>query len=114
MAETSKTDLLLALWRKFQTLYDFVQELNARLSPADRPDFEPAILNAKLEIERVKDAYHMIKHGDPIPFPSEAEIKAFAIATGELQKIVKINESYQKLASAAAALVNTWPISGKN
>jgi hypothetical protein len=110
MPDSDKEQLLLALWNKFQTLYDFVQELNARLSPADRPDYEPVILNAKLEIERVKDAYHMIKHNDPMPFPSDAEIKAFAEATGKLQKIVKENEAYTKLAEAATALINTWPV----
>lgn len=111
MPETSKSDLLLALWKKFQALYDFVQELNSRLSPADRPDYEGIILNAKLEIERVKDAYHMIKHGDPIPFPPDAEIREFAKATGALQRVVKVNASYSELATAAAALVNTWPVS---
>lgn len=110
MPETPKPELLLALWKKFQALYDFVQDLNGRLLPADRPDYEGIILNAKLEIERVKDAYHMIKHGDPIPFPSEEEIKAFAEATGELQKIVKINADYTRLAGAARTLVDTWPV----
>ena len=111
MPELTKNEILLALWGKFQVLYDFVQEMNERLRPAERPDFEGIILNAKLEIERVRQAYDMIKHDDPIPFPSEDQVRAFAEATGRLQQVVGINAAYEKLASAAIGLTKTWPLS---
>lgn len=111
MAEPTKNEILLALWGKFQALYDFVQELNARLHPAERPDYEGIILNAKLEIERVKQAYQMIKDGDPIPFPSEDQVRQLAEATGRLQQIVGVNAAYEDMADAAIGVVKSWPVS---
>lgn len=111
MAEVTKNDLLFALWGKFQALYDFLQEMNARLKPSQRPDHDGVILNAELEIERVKQSYDMIKYDAPIPFPSEEQVRALAQATGELQKVVGVNQSYERMADAAVGLITTWPVS---
>lgn len=111
MAELTDEEILDALYDKYQSLYDFLQELNARLRPADRPDHEGTILNTELEIERVKDAYNFIHDGKPIPFPSEEQVRALAEATGSLQRIVGINQAISKLITAATGLIRTWPVS---
>lgn len=111
MGELAKEDILDALYDKYQSLYDFLQELNTRLEPADRPDYDGTILNAELEIERVKDAYNLIQHNMPIPFPSDAQVNALAEATGALQRIVGINEAMSNLVAAATGLIKTWPLS---
>lgn len=111
MAEVTKNDILFALWGKFQALYDFLQELNGRLKPAERPDYEGVILNTQLEIERVKQSYDMIKLDDAIPFPSEDQVRALAYSTGELQKVVGVSAAYKDMASAAVGLIKTWPVS---
>lgn len=111
MGEITTAEVLDALYDKYQILYDFLQELNARLDPADRPDYEGTILNTELEIERVKDAYYFIAGNKPIPFPSDEQVRALADATGSLQRIVGINAAIEAMIGAATGLIRTWPIS---
>lgn len=111
MAEVTKNDLMIALWGKFQALYDFLQELNGRLKPFQRPDYDCVVLNTELEIERVKHSYDMIKSDAAIPFPSEDQVRALAERTGELQKVIGVNEAYGRMAAAAVGLIATWPVS---
>lgn len=111
MGKPTKTEVLDALYDKYQLLYDFLQELNARLDPQDRPDHEGTILNTELEIERVKGAYYFVADDRPIPFPSEEQINALAAATGALEKIVGISEAIDAMIVAATGLIKTWPVS---
>ncbi len=111
MPNVTKQQVLDALYDKYQTLYDFLQELNSRLDPDDRPDYEGIILNARLEIERVRADYDFIEKDKPIPFPSADQVAALAQATGALQRIVGINEALSNLIVAATGLIKTWPVS---
>jgi hypothetical protein len=112
MGQPTKEEMLDALYDKYQTLYDFLQELNGRVQPEDRPDYEGIILNAQLEIQRVREAYDFVEKDHPIPYPSDDQVRALAGATGELQRIVGINTQLEALIGAATALIKTWPVSG--
>ena len=111
MAKPTKAELLDALYDKYQLLYDFLQELNARLDPDERPNHEGTILNTELEIERVKDAYYFIADDRPIPFPSQKQVDDLALATGALEKVVGINKAIDAMIDAATAVIKTWPVS---
>ncbi len=113
MAKPTKEEMLDLLYDKYQTLLDFLQELNHRLEPADRPDHEGILLNTELEIERTKSAYDLIKEDAQIPFPGDDEVQALASATGELQKIVDNNKRLDVLIAAGVAVVKTWPTARK-
>ena len=106
-----KDKILDALWAKHEILYDALQELNERLDPSDRPDFEGQMINAELEIARIEAVYDMVDNDRPIPFPSQAQVDALAAATGALQGIVAHNKKLTAILEAATALVKTWPVS---
>lgn len=107
----SKYDLLEALWNKHEALYDFLQDLNDRLSAGDRPDYEGVIANSELEIARIEAVYDLIDNDKPIPYPSDQQVADLASATGRLQKVTDVNAAYEKMAVAATELVKTWPVS---
>ena len=107
----TKDEILDELWRKHETLYDALQELNERLDPADRPDFEPQILNAELEIARIEAVYDMIDNDKQIAFPTQEQVDKLAAATGALEAVVRKNQKLTKVIEAATAVVKTWPVS---
>ncbi len=107
----TKDEVLDELWRKHETLYDALQELNERLDPADRPDFEGRILNAELEISRIEAVYDMVDNDRQIAFPTQKQIDALAEASGELEKIINQNKALKKVIEAVTAAVKTWPLS---
>ena len=113
MSQTlTKDQILDALWEKHEAIYDFLQELNARLSAADRPDFEGVIANGELEIARIEAVYDLIDRDKPIAYPSDEQVKALAAAAGDLQRITDRERAYEELLGAATTLIKTWPISG--
>lgn len=107
----ARDEILDALWSKHEILYDALQELNERLDPADRPDFEGQMINAELEIARIEAVYDMIDNDRPIPFPTDQQVEALAAATGALEAIVAKNKALTKVIEAVTALVKTWPVS---
>ena len=108
----TKDEILDELWRKHEALYDALQELNERLDPADRPDYEGRIMNAELEIARIEAVYDMIDNDKQIAFPSDQQVAALAAATGSLEVIVGKNRALTTVIEAATTLVKTWPVSG--
>jgi len=107
----TKDEILDALWEKHEAIYDLLQELNGRLSAADRPDYEGVLSNGELEIARVSAVYDMIDNNKQIPYPSDEQVEALAKATGALQQITDRNTAYENLAKSATALIKTWPVS---
>ena len=107
----TKDEILDELWRKHEVLYDALQELNERLGPADRPDYEGRIMNAELEIARIEAVYDMIDNDRQIAFPTQAQVEALAEASGALEKIVNETEKLDALIKAVTAAVKTWPVS---
>ncbi|MGH6613736.1 hypothetical protein [Sphingomonas sp.] len=106
-----KDEILDELWRKHEILYDALQELNDRLDPADRPDFEGRMMNAELEIARIEAVYDMIDNDKQIAFPTDQQIDALAAATGALEVVVGKSKALVKVIETATALVKTWPVS---
>jgi hypothetical protein len=99
------------LWNKHQTLYDYLQSLNAQLDPAERPDYEGAIKNAELEIMRLEGVMDAIDAGKPIRLPSDEQVRELQIATGHLQQAVQAGARVEALVGAAADVINSWPVS---
>lgn len=106
-----KDEILDELWRKHEILYDALQELNDRLAPVDRPDYEGQMLNAELEIARIEAVYDMIDNDKQIAFPTEQQTQALAEATGKLEVMVGRNKALGTLIGATTTLVKTWPVS---
>lgn len=100
-----------ALWIKHGTLYEYLQYLNGMLLPADRPHFEGHIRNVELEILRIEAVMSMMANGAAIPMPSDKDIKALQIATGQLQQAVRAGNAVIGLLAAADAVIKTWPVS---
>ena len=98
-----------ALWAKLGALYEFLQDLNLRVKPADRPDFEGTIRNAELEITRIQSLLDAAL-GGYVPFPSEEQLRELQRATGELQQAVEDGADMVDLIAAANQAVATWPI----
>lgn len=106
-----KDEILDALWSKHEILYDALQELNDRLDPGDRLDFEGQMINAELEIARIEAIYDMIDNDKQIPFPTDPQVASLAAATGALEGVVARNKALTKIIEATTALVKTWPVS---
>jgi len=107
----TKDEILDELWRKHEVLYDALQELNERLDPADRPDFEPRMLNAELEIARIEAVYDMIDNDKQIAFPTQEQVDKLAEASGALEVVVGQNKKLTKPIEVATVVVKTWPVS---
>ena len=114
MAQTlSKDEILNAIWEKHEAIYDFLQELNERLKTStERRKYEGVMANGVLEIQRLEAVYDMIYTNKPITYPSDEQVHALALATGELQSITDRNTAYSALIDAATELIKTWPVSG--
>ena len=104
-------DLWQDLWNKHQSLYDYLQSLNAQLSPAERPDYEGAIKNAELEIMRLEAVMDAVDGGKPISLPDGAQVQDLEDATGRLQEAVQAGARADELVAAAADVINSWPVS---
>lgn len=107
----TKNQILDALWHKHEILYDTLQELNARLDPADRPDYEGKMLNAELEIARIEAVYDMIDNDRQIAFPTDQQVQDLSEATGSLAVIVGRNKALNILIDASTKVVKSWPVS---
>jgi hypothetical protein len=99
------------LWDKHEALIDYLQALNEKLSPDDRPDYEGSIRNAELEVQRIEALMDALNAGRVPPFPSEEQIEAMQTSVGKLQQAVARSAKIDKLISAATAVIKTWPVS---
>lgn len=107
----TKDQILDALWHKHEILYDTLQELNTRLGPADRPDYEGRMLNAELEIARIEAVYDMIDNDRQIAFPTDQQVQDLSAATGALAVIVGRDKALNTLIDTTTKVVNSWPVS---
>ena len=99
------------LWNKQQLLYDYLQELNTKLIPSDRPNYAGDFANAQFEIERIEAILDSLNSNSPIPFPSDDEILAIRRSVGILHQAVTASAQVTELVAAATTVIKSWPLS---